>query len=40
MRKLLKRLENETVCVFLNSTETILSLIYASDCKAEAGLLQ
>lgn len=29
MRKLLKRLENETVCVFLNSTETILSLIYA-----------
>ena len=29
MRKLLKRLENETVFVFLNSTETILNLILA-----------
>ena len=37
MRKLLKRLENETVCVFLNSTETILSLIYALRLQAEAG---
>lgn len=29
LRKLLKRLENEKIFVFLNSTETILSLIYA-----------